>query len=486
MVPSATGRRVLGASMAVIVLVIWSDGCAKSDDPSANGSGGDASPDAPGAGVPASASSSGGGFSSSSGGTSPGGSPSGSGGSGGGGSSSGTATAPDGGAAVAACSPYKDDASFCACMDWNCGGATITSLTDSAGSYVTVYCGSCAASPGTWCEANNPSFTGVGHCGGTNPLVYPFQTGLIHMLEAMGENDTTDYDSEYSYIQNIKDGRGYTIGTVGFCTGTGDFIVVARCLNDLEPSNLLAKYWPGLVAIDDAFYKLDANNADTSPVDKLGSFVADVTSAGTNDKTYRACQDTMADADYLDTALQHAQERGLKGALTIGFLYDTELNFGDQDDPNGVAGAITVMKKADADYGPGVPTDFTGLPWEESRWLGYAIKERTTVMATDPSGTWEQDMDQNATWEAARRLHTGKSNDPESGTDLSMDYDFVSAYKAGAGSAPCWPSLPDKTDSSSSIYDIAPSKTGAESQWTAIDTGNAPDDYGACPANPTP
>ncbi len=223
-------------------------------------------------------------------------------------------------------------------MDWNCGGATITSLTDSAGSYVTVYCGSCAASPGTWCEANNPSFTGVGRCGGTNPLVYPFQTGLIHMLEAMGENDTTDYDSEYSYIQNIKDGRGYTIGTVGFCTGTGDFIVVARCLNDLEPSNLLAKYWPGLVAIDDAFYKLDANNADTSPVDKLGSFVADVTSAGTNDKTYRACQDTMADADYLDTALQHAQERGLKGALTIGFLYDTELNFGDQDDPNGGGG----------------------------------------------------------------------------------------------------------------------------------------------------
>ncbi len=56
MVPSATGRRVLGASMAVIVLVIWSDGCAKSDDPSANGSGGDASPDASGAGAPASAS----------------------------------------------------------------------------------------------------------------------------------------------------------------------------------------------------------------------------------------------------------------------------------------------------------------------------------------------------------------------------------------------------------------------------------------------
>ena len=29
----------------------------------------------------------------------------------------------------------------------------------------------------------------------------------------------------------------------GFCTGTGDFITVARCYNDANPSNVLAKYW---------------------------------------------------------------------------------------------------------------------------------------------------------------------------------------------------------------------------------------------------
>ena len=393
----------------------------------------------------------------------------------------------DGGAVSPSSCPYTDDASFCACMGWNCGGATITSQKDKAGNFVTVYCGSCTGTPGTWCQPNNPDFTGAGKCGGNNPLVYPYQRGLINMLEAMGENDTTDYASQYSYIQNIKDGRGYTIGTVGFCTGTGDFIVVARCLNDLAPNNPLRKYWPGLVAIDDAFHTKNANNGDTGPVDALGPFVKDVELEGANDPIYRGCQDTMGDADYMDTALQHAQERGLKGALTIGFLYDTELNFGDDDDPNGVAGAKTVMKKADADYGPGLPTDFTGKPWEESRWLGYLIKERTTVMATDPSGTWEQDMDQNATWEAARRLHTGASNDPESATDLAMDYAIVSAYKSGAGAAPCWPSLPDKTDSSTSISAIAPDKNGADpAKWKAIDTGNAPDDYEACPPNPTP
>jgi hypothetical protein len=68
-----------------------------------------------------------------------------------------------------------------------------------------------------------------------------------------------------------------------------------------------------------------------------------------------------------------------------------------------------------------------------------------------------------------------------------MAYDFVSAYKAGAGAGPCWPTLPDKTDSQSSIYDVAPVKTGSNpATWTAADTGNAPADYTSCPANPTP
>jgi hypothetical protein len=374
-------------------------------------------------------------------------------------------------------------------MNWNCGGATVD-VKDDSGNFVTVYCGSCAT--GTWCQPNNTAFTGVGRCGGTNPLVYPFQRQLINMLEAMGENDTDDYASQYAYCQNIGDGRGDTIGTVGFCTGTGDFVIVARCLNDLEPNNTLAKYWPGLVQINNEFYSENMNIADTSPVDKLGNFCGDgsgtngdVPLAGTNDATYRQCQDTIGDTQYMDTALAHANQLGLRGALSIGFLYDTELNFGDDDDPSGVAGAKTVIARATRDYGPGMPTDFAGKPWEESRWLGFLIYERVLVMATDPTMAWESDMDQNATWEAARRLHTGATNDPESATDLSMGYDFVSAYKAAAGSAPCWSNLPDKTDSTTSIYDIAPDKVGSESQWTAVDTGNAPNDYLGCPADPT-
>ncbi len=73
-------------------------------------------------------------------------------------------------------------------MGWDCGGATV-GLKDANGNFITVYCGSCSSNE--WCQPNNASFTGVGKCGGTNPLVYPYQRQLIDMLEAMGENDTT-------------------------------------------------------------------------------------------------------------------------------------------------------------------------------------------------------------------------------------------------------------------------------------------------------
>src|SRR5438045_91497 len=45
--------------------------------------------------------------------------------------------------------PYKaDDAAFCECMKWNCGGTTII---DSTGSIHSVYCGACSGTE--YCES---------------------------------------------------------------------------------------------------------------------------------------------------------------------------------------------------------------------------------------------------------------------------------------------------------------------------------------------
>jgi chitosanase len=365
-------------------------------------------------------------------------------------------------------------------MGWNCGGSTVK---DSAGSMHTVYCGTCTG--GTYCQSTPNGSVGVGACGGKNPLSYAWQRQKINMLVAMGENDNTDVN--YDYAENIHDGRGYTVGIVGFCTGTGDFIEVARCYEVLKPNNVLSKYWSALVTYENQFLATGMNQGDTALIDAKGPFVQDCAVAA-KDAEYRACQDTMAETFYMSTALGHAAERGIKGAMTLGFLYDTELNFGDDDDAT-TPGTKTVLAKADADYGPGMPPDFTGKPWEESKWLGYMIKERTIVMSKD--SIWNSDMDQNATWEAARRLHTASSNNPETGADLGMDYDFLSRYKAGSNAAgtPCWPSgLASTIDSQSSIYKVFTDKTASATdptKWKAAsDTGG--DTYAACPVNPTP
>ena len=401
--------------------------------------------------------------------------------SGGAGGSSGSS----GGAAGGGSCTYKDDASFCACLgNFNCGGETVK---DSTGTFHSVYCGGCAGSE--LCETSAPNVF-IGKCGGTNPFTYPWQWDKTQALVSLGENDNPTPSQNYGYAQNIKDGRGYTIGKVGFCTGTGDFVIVAACYNLAKPGNVLQKYWPGLTYYADQYFTLMANQGTTTEIDKLGSFVADVATAA-KDPLFTGCQDSVASSEYVAPAADHFTELHLSGALSLGFLYDTELNFGEDDDPTvngvpGTPGTATMVAKATADYGAGMPTDFTGKIWEESRWLGFLIQERAVAMSKD--STWKGDVDQIATWEVARRQNTAKTNSPESGTDLSMLADITSAYKAGYKTpTPCWadPPLASQIDAQSAIYTLGLNKTNAdESKWTVVASKGK--SYLACPANPTP
>ena len=403
------------------------------------------------------------------------------------GSSMGGASAGSGGTGgipTTSCT-YNDDASFCACLGtFNCGGETVK---DGAGTFHSVYCGSC--SDAQLCETSAANVF-IGKCGGTNPFTYPWQWDKTQALVSLGENDNPTPSQNYGYASNINDGRGYTIGKVGFCTGTGDFVIVAACYNTAKPGNVLQKYWPALTYYADQYLTTQSNQSKTTMIDAIGKFPADVATAA-KDPLFTACQDAVASSEYVAPAADHLTKLHLSGALTLGFLYDTELNFGEDDDPtvNGVAGTpgtATMIAKATADYGAGMPSDFTGKTWEESRWLGYLIKERAVAMSKD--STWKGDVDQIATWEVARRQNTAATNTPESATDLSMIQDITSAYKTGYKTpAPCWadPPLASQIDSQSAIYTLSLDKSNAdESKWTVVDKSGSK--YLACPANPTP
>lgn len=100
------------------------------------------------------------------------------------------------------------------------------------------------------------------------------------------ENDTTEL--QYSYCENIHDGRGYTAGRAGFCTGTGDAVEVIRKYSAIKPDNLLKKYIKELEILS------KHESGDTS---KLHGYCTAWKEAA-KDPEFRKCQDEVSDEIY--------------------------------------------------------------------------------------------------------------------------------------------------------------------------------------------
>lgn len=130
---------------------------------------------------------------------------------------------------------------------------------------------------------------------------------------------------QYSYAENIKDGRGITFGRCGFCTGTGDGLIVVAEYTKRKPSNFLAKYLPELYRIDAA--KTGESNGDVSG---LGGFEAAVQSLG-NDADFRAVQDWAQENMYFAPSQRTSDALGLKYALSRAHLYDAYIMHGEND-----------------------------------------------------------------------------------------------------------------------------------------------------------
>jgi hypothetical protein len=267
---------------------------------------------------------------------------------------------------------------------------------------------------GTW---GGPSNTG-GRAGAQ--LRDPRAVALA--LTSIWENDTPKID--YAYAENIDDGRGYTSGRAGFCTGTGDAILVVECYAQKRSAangNLLAKYLPALTAINDAFEKTGQDQGDTSKLDKVGSYVKDWAASYSNATTradFKACQDEVADNTYYFPALQVAKNIGLTSPLSQALFYDLWLNHGDD-------GAAALVKSTHAALK--LPGGKLANGVTEAAWLGKLIELRRDVLAKD--STWVDAVDRIAGYEKARRRGNWK-----------LDQPIDNAVKA----ADCWPSLAKK------------------------------------------
>jgi hypothetical protein len=134
-----------------------------------------------------------------------------------------------------------------------------------------------------------------------NDLADPAKKEVAMQLLSSAENSSLDWRAQYAYIQDIGDGRGYTAGIVGFCSGTGDMLHLVERYQKLAPGNRLSKYLPAL---------RDVNGGDSH--DGLDPGFTGDWKAAAGDRLFQQAQDAERDAMYFNPALTAAHQDGLR------------------------------------------------------------------------------------------------------------------------------------------------------------------------------
>ncbi|MFI7029734.1 chitosanase [Microbispora rosea] len=166
-------------------------------------------------------------------------------------------------------------------------------------------------------------------------LTDPEKKEIAMELVSSAENSSLDWKAQYKYIEDIDDGRGYTAGIVGFCSGTGDMLDLVELYTARRPGNVLAKYLPALRKANgtDSHRGLDPN------------FPKDWRTAAA-DPVFRQAQNDERDRVYFDPAVAQAKADGLR-ALGQFVYYDAMVMHGPGSDPVSFGGIRkTAMKKA--------------------------------------------------------------------------------------------------------------------------------------------
>ncbi len=151
--------------------------------------------------------------------------------------------------------------------------------------------------------------------GGT-PLDDPAKKDIAMQLVSAAENSSLDWRAQFSYIEDIRDGRGYTAGIIGFCSGTGDMLELVEAYTAAAPGNLLAKYLPALRAVNgsDSHAGLDPN------------FTRDWHAAA-GDPVFRDAQESERDRLYFNPSVRDAKGDGVR-ALGQFAYYDAAVMHG--------------------------------------------------------------------------------------------------------------------------------------------------------------
>ena len=181
-------------------------------------------------------------------------------------------------------------------------------------------------------------------------------------IVSSAENSSLNWKAQYAYIQDINDGRGYTAGIIGFCSGTGDMLEVVQEYTNRKPGNVLAKYLPALKKVDgsESHSGLDPN------------FTTDWKTAAA-DTVFQQAQDFERDGVYFNPAVQQAKADGLH-ALGQFAYYDAIVMHGPGNDGvsfGGIRKAAMAKAKTPAQGG------------NETSYLNAFLDARVAAMKTE-------------------------------------------------------------------------------------------------------
>ena len=194
---------------------------------------------------------------------------------------------------------------------------------------------------------------------GPTGLDRPDRKEIAMELVSSAENSTLVWRRQYTYLEDIGDGRGYTGGIIGFCSGTGDMLVVVRRYTRARPDNPLARFLPALRRV---------NGSDSHR--GLGRPFVRAWHRAAHDAAFRRAQDAERDRVYFDPAVRRAKRDGLR---TLGqfVYYDAIVMHGPGRDASsfgGIRRAAMRVARTPADGG------------SEVRYLNAFLDARTRVM----------------------------------------------------------------------------------------------------------
>lgn len=148
----------------------------------------------------------------------------------------------------------------------------------------------------------------------------PAKKEIAMKLVSSAENSSLDWKAQYGYIEDIGDGRGYTAGIIGFCSGTGDMLDLVELYTRRKPGNVLAKYLPALREVD-----------GTDSHDGLDPDYRRDWGKAAEDSAFQQAQNDERDRVYFNPAVSQGKADGI-GTLGQFAYYDAIVMHGDGDD----------------------------------------------------------------------------------------------------------------------------------------------------------